>query len=79
MLTEITTVGELKRDENGVIFIRLDTRVMRDDTCIAGPNYWRGAYEPGADVSEAHPDARSFAALVWTQDVLDAWAARGDA
>lgn len=76
MLTEVTTVGELKRDENFNIFIRLDKRVFRDGECIAGPNYWRGSYPPGSDVSEAHPDVQSFAALIWTPEVLAEAAAR---
>ena len=56
--------------EDGHIQVRRATYIIEDGVRIAGPDYHRVAYHPGADIPSETKLVTDVAALVWSPDVI---------
>jgi hypothetical protein len=76
MLTEETTVDDIRVTENGIVLVRRAIYVVRDGVRSPQPTYHRTSYTPGADLT--HEDARvqAIAAAAWTDAVVRAYHAQ---
>jgi hypothetical protein len=72
-LSKQTVIDKIEVLENGVLQIRRARYIVEDGVRIAGPEYHRNVYVPGADVSAEPPRVQAVAAAVWTPDVILAY------
>jgi hypothetical protein len=63
--------------EHKVIQCRHDDRIVDDETgeVVSQGNFHRYVITPGEDVSNEPADVQAIAAILWTQDIIDGWAA----
>ena len=76
-LMKVTVIDRIEILENGTIQVRRATYIMENGNRVAGPNYHRAAYMPGADVSKESSLVQKIAVVVWTPEILAAYKARG--
>ncbi len=74
-LIETTVVDQITVTENGSVFYREATRIMRDDVEVA-KTYHRSSLTPGQDLTGVPQNVADICNLVWTQDVIDAYNAQ---
>lgn len=74
-LIETTVVDQITVTENGSVFYREATRIMRDDVEVA-KTYHRSSLTPGQDLTGVPSNVADICNLVWTQDVIDAYNAQ---
>lgn len=73
-LTEISGVDQITVNENGAIFYREATRVLRDGIEIA-KTYRRSSLAPGQDLTGQPANVAAIAQAAWTPEVLVAYEA----
>lgn len=73
-LTEQTTFSSITILEDGQIQIRRSRRIF-DGTELVAEKYIRNVLEPGDDVTSLPLRIRNICAAVWTQQVIDDYAA----
>jgi len=63
--------------EHKVIQCRHDNRIVDDETgeIVSQGNYHRHVLVPGDDVSGEPADVQTIANAMWTQEIIDGWAA----
>ena len=73
-LEKKTVTGQLEVGENGSIGLRTDT-VVTDDGVELSRTYHRKVLAPGDDVSGEDAKTQAVAEAVWTDEVVEAYAA----
>ena len=73
-LTETKVIDKIEVVENGVVQVREVTRILKDGEQIAH-TYHRWALIPGQDLTEQPENVVAICNVVWTQSVIDAYAA----
>lgn len=76
MLTRETVVDKIEILEHGVVQVRRATWILENGARIAGPDYRRVAYPPGADVTTEDPKVIAHCNAAWTPEVVAAYRAR---
>ena len=71
-LTETKVIDQITVTENGTLFVREATRVLRDDVQIA-QTFHRWSFTPGSDLSEMPQNVKDIANVTWTPEVIAAY------
>lgn len=66
---------EITVQDDGLIYVKRTTTIFENGV-ESGVKLARFSFEPGADVSGEAPRVRNIAGVVWTQAVIDAYAAK---
>lgn len=74
MLKKQTILDRVEVTETGTIQVRHATYIIENGLRMTRPEYHRAAYSPGADVSTEDQRVQAIAALVWTPEVIAAYA-----
>lgn len=77
-LTENKVIDKIEVSENGTLFVREATKIMRDEQEIA-KTYHRWSFAPGADISEMPDNVKSIANVAWTPEVIATYEAQQEA
>lgn len=73
-LEKVSVVDQITVTEHGNVLWRISHRIMEDGSMLS-QSYERNSMEPGDDVSRAPANVQAIAKLVWTPEVVEAFAA----
>lgn len=74
-ITASTAITKITIEENGIIWVAQIRRAFDDDGTKIGERISRWMLEPGEDVTTQPALVRRVCQAVWTQAVIDAYAA----
>lgn len=74
-LSRDTVIDKVEVTENGTIQVRRATYIVEEGQRIAGPEYARVTYSPGANISGEPAKIQQVAAIWWTPEVIAAYQA----
>ena len=73
--TETKTVDQITVTENGFVFYREATRILKDGEQIA-QTYHRSSLEPGQDLTGIPANVVAICNAAWTEEVVSAYQAQ---
>jgi len=77
-LTETKIIDQITISENGTVFYREATRILKDGEQIA-QTYHRTSLTPGQDLTGQPTNVQAIATAAWTDAVVSAYQARMEA
>lgn len=72
MYNETKQIDRIEIINGAHIQVREATIITKDDVEIA-KNYHRWSFAPGDDISDMSQEVKDIAAVVWTQEVIEAY------
>lgn len=72
MLSEKTIIDQITVTDSNYILVREKTTILRDEQEIYS-TYHRSSYSPLDDVSECDQKIKDIAAIIWTDEVKEAY------
>jgi DNA-binding transcriptional LysR family regulator len=73
--SEIKVIDQITVTENGTVFYREATRILKDDEQIA-QTFHRSSLMPGQDIEGQPANVVSICNVVWTPEVVSAYQAQ---